>query len=188
MTCDNSALSLYLEYRVRLVEYAASIVGCRDWAEDVVQEAYLRFAQASLEHSKSGTIRTPISYLYRIVRNLATDWAKHLALQRLENKDSIELEAVPGFAPNPEEEILYKQRLLLLAAALRELPERTQLAFEMHRLQGQTLQSVAAELGVSIALAHQLVHRAVGHCLDRLDEERPLGRPSAKAVKTMSDA
>jgi RNA polymerase sigma factor (sigma-70 family) len=187
MVEDDSALSIYMEHRVRLIEYAAPIVGSRHWAEDVVQEAYLRFSQASLEHSESRGIRTPRAYLYRIVRNLATDWAKHLALERPDAKDSVELDMLPAVSPNPEEEVLYKQRLLVLAAAICELPDRTRRAFEMHRLQGRTLKCVAAELGVSIALTHQLVHQAVGHCLDRLEEDRPRGQTASKVAAESGD-
>ncbi len=58
-----------------------------------------------------------------------------------------------------------------MAEALDELPGRTRTAFEMHRLGGQTLQSVAAKLGISTTLTHQLIHQALAHCLRRLEEE-----------------
>ena len=66
----------------------------------------------------------------------------------------------------------YFQRGAYVAAisrALDELPERTRMAFEMHRLGGFTLQQVAQSLGVSTSLVHQLVHDALRHCLERLE-------------------
>lgn len=64
-------LALYLKHRGSLVNYANGIVRDRAGAEDVVQEAYLRFSSAS---SDERLITSPVSYLYRIVRNLALDW------------------------------------------------------------------------------------------------------------------
>lgn len=58
---------LYLAHRGELLDYASKIVGDRSQAEDVVQEAYLRFDPAAAERSLSA----PLSYLFRIVRNLS---------------------------------------------------------------------------------------------------------------------
>ncbi len=170
MTSGDPTLAIFVEHRAKLVDYAAPIVGCRVWAEDVVQEAYLRFAQANMAPSGSSPIRTPRSYLYRIVRNLAKDWAKHLAPQRPRGTDEVKLDALPTTIPSPEDAALYRQQLHVVTRSLGELPERTRCAFELHRLQGRTLQSVAVELGISVALAHQLVHQALSHCLNRLEE------------------
>jgi RNA polymerase sigma-70 factor (ECF subfamily) len=52
-----------------------------------------------------------------------------------------------------------------------QLPERTRIAFEMHRLGGCTLQQVANHLGISIGLVHQLVRTALTHCAEQLGED-----------------
>jgi RNA polymerase sigma factor (sigma-70 family) len=171
MATSDPTLAVFLTYRARLVDYAAPIVGCRSWAEDVVQEAYLRFAQVSTEQSKSLSIRVPASYLYRIVRNLAMDWARHLAPQRPHTTDAGTLDSLPAAISSPEHDAVYRQQLRVVAEALGELPDRTRTAFEMHRLGGYTLQNVAIELGISVTLAHQLIHQALAHCADRLGED-----------------
>lgn len=66
-----------MQRRAELVDYAASIVGCRSRAEDVVPEAYLRFDDAA----ERGRLTQPTGYLFRIVRNLATDLLRRLALE-----------------------------------------------------------------------------------------------------------
>ncbi len=43
MNDEQQKLDLSLSHRGELINYAAGIVGCRTMAEDVVQEAYLRF-------------------------------------------------------------------------------------------------------------------------------------------------
>jgi len=71
-------LQLYLAHRAALLDYAAPIVGCRARAEDVVQEAWLRFSR----QQDDADIRHPASYLYRIVRNLALDQTRRTATEK----------------------------------------------------------------------------------------------------------
>src|SRR3546814_1293981 len=66
-------LNLYLRHRAELIDYATPIVGDRALAEDVVQDAWLRFSEAGSHDAKTRLIRQPVGYLYRIVRNLALD-------------------------------------------------------------------------------------------------------------------
>ncbi len=61
--------AIFMGNRRALVEYAAGLVGSRSLAEDLVQEAWLRFDSAA----EKQFVREPLNYLYRIVRNLALD-------------------------------------------------------------------------------------------------------------------
>lgn len=178
LTYDQPTLDLYLAHRGALIDYAQPIVGCRSRAEDVVQEAYLRFAQADQRGADGGRaapdqIRHPAGYLYRIVRNLALDWVRHRALEG-DAPAPDQLDNLPGAAPTPEQTALDRDRLRRLMAALDELPVRTRLAFEMHRLDGRTFPEIARHLDVSVGFAHRLVKQALTHCADRLDESERL--------------
>ena len=156
MTYDSSIrLDLFLAHRSALIDYAHPIVGCRTRAEDVVQEAYLRFAAAT-DHQRAADDRIlqPVGYLYRIVRNLAVDWARHLAQE--DRPPSAVIEQVASAAPSPEQAALDRDQLRIVVAALAELPPRTRLAFELHRLQGETFPAIARRLGISVGLAHLL--------------------------------
>src|SRR5687768_2183785 len=75
VTNDNNAnLELFLRHRGALVEYATPLVGDRARAEDIVQDAYLRFAPRETEAGDGiKAITQPLGYLYRVVRNLALD-------------------------------------------------------------------------------------------------------------------
>jgi len=167
---DAAHLDLFLAHRAALVDYAAPIVGCRSRAEDIVQEAYIRFSSAA--RGQGGRIAHPASYLYRIVRNLAVDWARHLAVEGPRAEPGV-LEALPAAAPSPERAALDRDAVRRVAAALDELPARTRQAFELHRLAGLTLQAVAARLGISLSLAHLLVRDALTHCAERLGDLDP---------------
>lgn len=66
MAEPDSKLDIYLANRQALVDYVAPIVGGQAQAEDVVQDAWLRF-----DARDTRPVQRPVAYLYRIVRNLA---------------------------------------------------------------------------------------------------------------------
>jgi RNA polymerase sigma-70 factor (ECF subfamily) len=165
---DAAKLHLFLSHRAQLIDYAAPMVGCRARAEDIVQEAFIRFSAGEAR------LAQPVGYLYRIVRNLAVDWARHVAVEG-GPPDTGALEALPAPAASPEHAALFRDELRIVAEALGELPERTRMAFEMHRLGGLTLQVIARRLGISVGLAHQLVRDALTHCAERLGQDNRQG-------------
>lgn len=169
MTSDHFTLDLYLNHRLALIDYAQPIVGCRARAEDVVQEAYLRLAAADDTRAPADPIRQPVGYLYRIVRNLALDWVRHRAIEG-DPATPEQRDAMPAPMPTPEQQVLDRDQVRRLIAALEELPPRTRRAFAMHRLDGQTFPEIARHLGISVGLAHRLVKQALTHCAQRLDK------------------
>lgn len=162
----DQTLALYIEHRRDLLNYATGIVRDRASAEDVVQEAWLRFSARVRE---GDDIVQPTNYLYAIVRNLALDWlnrATRNAPQAI--SDSI-LESVPSDAPSAENVVYYRDELRALEALVSELPERTQIAFRMYRVERRPLKDVAERLAISIPRAHKMVKDAILYCTLRLD-------------------
>ena len=167
MSENSTALSLFVTHRRALIDYASSITGSRAQAEDLVQEAWLRFDAASrgrfLEDAKG--------YLYRIVRNLALDQHRRIAREnQLIARNDLEqaAETCPDETPTPEMVALFKDEVRCVMEAMAELPERTRIAFEMHRFGGATLKEIAAFLGISVSLAQLLVTDGAEHCKARL--------------------
>ena len=165
MRFEQKYLGLFLDHRPELLAYANRIVRDHASAEDVVQEAYLRFADAT----KGTLVEEPIRYLYRIVRNLAIDGRRR---QLRDARRTVSDETLAGRLvaadQSPEESAAGRADLRALEAALAELPARTRAALEMHRFGGYTLKEIAAHLGISITLAHTLVIDGVEHCRARL--------------------
>lgn len=160
---DKAKLDLFIAHRSALIDYAKPILGCRARAEDVVQEAYLRF-----DGVPSGrTLDEPVGFLFRIVRNLALDLSRRLGREgRLHIQ--VESEDIAADRPSPEAEALHRDQLQAVLQALDELPERTRIAVRMHRLDGCTLTQIAGHLGISVGLAHALVTDGIDHCRRRL--------------------
>ncbi|MCF8479916.1 MAG: sigma-70 family RNA polymerase sigma factor [Rhodospirillum sp.] len=166
MARNKSMLDLFMAHRVKLVDYASDLVGNRARGEEVVQEAWLRFYGA--------TTRTlfdePLGYLYRIVRNIALDGRRKQVREARYGTDVYDTCSDTSLAasPSPETEAIHREQLAIVQAALAELPERTRVALEMHRMEGYKLKEIAAHFGISITLAHSLIAEGVNHCRRRL--------------------
>jgi RNA polymerase sigma factor (sigma-70 family) len=167
---------VFVEHRADLVQYAARILGSRSTAEDVVQEAYLRFArqadgdEASGDGLRGDRILEPVRYLYRIVRNLAYDWGRRPSMPLVGDLDDGLLARTACPAPSPEEDLRWRQDLVRVERALDGLPERTRLAFEMHRLGGLPLKEIAARLDISVTRTHQLIKTALTASAEQLED------------------
>jgi RNA polymerase sigma-70 factor (ECF subfamily) len=163
-----STHGLYLAHRGRLVRYASGILGDASRAEDVVQDAWLIYDQLPEKHS----VRDPLAYLHRMVRNLAINALRHVAhRQRITAEDfdsAVQTIAAPD--PSAEADLIARQRLDHFMERLALLPERQQTAVRMHRMEGYKMREIADRLGVSIALVHSLIADALIRCADPADE------------------
>ena len=164
-------LDTFLKHRDALVAYAAVLVGDRVRAEDVVQEAWLRFSAATGEDRGEGKpIVQPAAYLYRIVRNLAIDLSHRRRTDAAHPSSEVLLNEVPADDADPERTALDRDQLRALAAALEELPQRTRYAFDLHRFDEKTYSEIGEILGISQTRAYGLVQEALAHCMRRLGQ------------------
>ena len=174
MTAHRDPAELFVEHRADLVQYATRILGSRSSAEDVVQEAYLRFARhadgGAAPDARGDRILEPVRYLYRIVRNLAYDWGRRPNMPLAGDLDDGLLARAASTAPSPEEDLRWRQDLGRVERALDSLPERTRQAFELHRLGGVPLKDIAARLDISVTRTHQLIKTALTVCAAQLDD------------------
>ncbi len=158
-------LAVYLAHRGNLVAYADGIVRDRMSAEDVVQEAYLRFVGRT-----EAQVDEPVNYLYRIVRNLALDARRRLVREgRVLERDADGAgDLAVDDAPTPEAVTAARADLKRLIEAMEALPERNRTALEMHRFGGYKLREIGEHLGISTSAAHELVADSIAFCRKRV--------------------
>lgn len=147
--------------RSELIAAAENVVGSRAVAEELVQESWLRWRAKSYDTRRAGPL------LHRIVRNLALDWLRR---ERVERDSLAEPQFAPGTVPDGERVVIGRESVRMAAAALAELPERTQRAFVLRRVEGASYDSIGVALGVSSQRAHQLVRTALIHVDRRLNK------------------
>ena len=165
-TPKTQVLSLYQSYQQDLVSYAVSIAGDSHRAEDITQDAYLRFSAAMTDEWRDN----PVGYLYRIVRNLALDYCRRRKFEEAHFSRDIDdmADILPAERPTPEQQAIASNELERLQMAVNELPERTRLALEMHRLGGYKLREIASHMNISTSMANYLVKEGIKHCQYRL--------------------
>jgi RNA polymerase sigma-70 factor (ECF subfamily) len=160
--------ALFMGHRKALISYSARILGSRDVAEDIVQEAYLRFG---ISNSPAQTAREALAYLYRIVRNLSLDIVKRRKIEQRAQNDDPPFWIVPRAAETPEQTTLFCDEVRIAQQVLASLPKDIQIAVEMHRHGGCTLEAVAEHLGISVATAHRHVKTAMVKIAIALDRK-----------------
>lgn len=161
-------MSLYLARRTVLVAYASRMVGSHDIAEELVQEAFIRFVPDSDTRSTS---QPSASYLFRIVHNLSLDFLRRRKRETETGAGSAPSWLRPPAEPTPEEALLFCEGVRRSMAIVAKLPEDQRVALEMHRFGDYTLEEIAEHLGISAATAHRLVRTALATITLGLDCE-----------------
>lgn len=149
---------VYIANRTALVAYATRILGSRETAEDIVQDAFLRFSPAN---ANAGASAQTLAYLYKIVRNLSFDVLKRAKIEARERQADLPFWSIPGEIPTPEEVVAVTDEVRRVSLVLSEFPVETRVALEMHRFGGYTLEEIAAHLDISVATAHRHVRSAM---------------------------
>jgi len=158
--------SVFQSERPRLLRLAYRMLGSHHDAEDVVQEAWLRW-----QRSDQAAVREPAAWLTRIVSRLCLDQMKSARARR---------EIYPGtWLPEPliepEDDALRPDNLTLtLMMALERLSPLERAAFLLHDVFGQSMEEVAGTIDRSPVATRQLAARARAHVqIDRPRYEMP---------------
>ncbi|WP_332119521.1 RNA polymerase sigma factor [Azorhizobium caulinodans] len=160
--------AIFIDQRAALVDRVFLMVGCRQTAEDLVQECYLRTVDAA--H------RAPIShvraFLYQTARNLALDHLRRERRRRtVEHRDGegALIEQIADTSASSEQQLIDIQRMRALEAALEGLPLRAQQAVILNRLQGWSYPRIAEHLGVSPNTVYNDIRAAMSQCMKALN-------------------
>lgn len=154
---ESSDLSgTFIAYRTQLRGAAQKILGTRDLAEEVTQEAYLKVTDLA----GAFAVKKPLAYCFQVVRNLAIDYRRRRSLESHLFANEEGSEHVPAMRGTPEQLAINQQNLQIIDKVLDSLPARTRHAFEMYRLSGLTQRDIAKRLGVSATLVNFMIREA----------------------------
>ncbi len=136
----------------RAFRTAARILGERDEAADVVQEAFLKILAAAPRYKASAAFGT---YLYRVIVNLCAD-------RRRKAKPEPESEIHEGRseAPSPLDNLLIKQGAASVRRALDALPSRQRAAVVLKYNEEMSYREIAEILETSEKGVERLLSRA----------------------------
>jgi RNA polymerase sigma-70 factor, ECF subfamily len=148
----HDAAATFDPLRPRLVRIAYRMLGSVADAEDVVQEAFLRWFDADRE-----AVREPEAYLRRVVTRICLD---HLKSARRRRETYIG-PWLPEPVVEPAEEI--DDITLPLMMALERLSPLERAAFLLHDVFGVSFEEIAEAIGRAPATCRQLASRARTH-------------------------
>jgi RNA polymerase sigma factor (sigma-70 family) len=148
--------STFVAHHSQLRAAAQKILGTRELADEVAQDAFLKLS----DPASTVTARQPLAYCYQVVRNLAIDHRRRMALESSVFAAEEEGADVPTPQGTPERYAINRQNLRIIEQALDELPDRTRRAFEMYRLGDLTQREIGQRLGVSAALVNAMIRDA----------------------------
>lgn len=154
---ESSDLSgTFITYRIQLRSAAQKILGTRELAEEVTEEAYLKVT----ELAGAFVVKKPSAYCFQVVRNLAIDYRRRRSLESHLFANEEGSVHVPASRGTPEQLAISRQNLQIIDKVLDSLPARTRHAFEMYRLSGLTQRDIAKRLGVSATLVNFMIREA----------------------------
>ncbi|KRA83548.1 sigma-70 family RNA polymerase sigma factor [Altererythrobacter sp. Root672] len=147
----NEAAAQFEALRPRLLRVAYRMLGSMGDAEDVVQDAWIRWQAAD-----RAVVRTPEAFLRRVVTRLCLDQLKSARTQREDY--------VGTWLPDPVVEADDVEDVTLpLMLALDRLSPLERAAFLLHDVFGESFEQIGDTLGRDAAACRQLASRAREH-------------------------
>jgi RNA polymerase sigma-70 factor (ECF subfamily) len=153
-------------YQPLLFSIAYRMTGYASQAEDIVQDAYLRYQQAD-----RATVQSPKAYLTTIVTNLSLNYLKSAQREREEYMGVWLPEPILTSQPESEslEETYEQQETISLAflVLLEALTPPERAAFLLHEVFDYSFAEIAEIVEKTPENCRQLFHRAKGHIAEK---------------------
>ncbi len=153
---------LYDLTSARLYGVALRVVGKRDWAEDVLQEAYLNIWRIAGDYRAN--ISPPLAWMGVIVRSRALDFLRRRASERadaaLELDDAI-TETVAGDSPNPMDTSQASEQAWALHECLRKLEARQREVVSLAYLRDLSHGELAEQLKLPLGTVKTWIRRGL---------------------------
>lgn len=152
-------ISLYDEFP-QMVRIARRYVHDQSAAEEVVQEAFIRFNRAL----GRTVVRNPKAYLRMAVRNVAVSW-----IRREGRSDDLTLSTPP--TSSTEEVCVLRSEFAAVRRECKVLPQRQQQVLQLRYWNDMCEAEIASHLGISAGAVKTHAHRARQTLREALMEE-----------------
>lgn len=138
-------LALYDEYRPRLYRYLRGMRLGREWAEEVIQETFMRLTSKLLEKDDIENVQ---GWVVRVAHNLAVDVLKEEGGKTITDDDAFLIENRADPSLNPEQAYCRNERSTQMTLALSALKPQQRQCFQM-RAHGFRYKDIGLALGIS---------------------------------------
>jgi len=146
---------LFSESRPALRRYVRRLVGSRETADDVVQEAFLR------TYVHADNVRVPRAFLFSTARNLAADSRRHNRVAKTDPLGDRADSEVVSLSESPEGQVLADERSRLLRQAIERLSPQCRAAFVLRVFHECSYKEIAQRLGITRKTVENHIARAL---------------------------
>ena len=146
----------------KLYGLAVRVLGNREWAEDVLQEAFLTVWRSAGDYR--ATLSPPMAWMGLVVRSRALDFLRRRASERadagLELDDAIS-ETVAGDSPNPMDTSQASEQAWALHECLRKLEARQREVLSLAYLRDLSHSELAGQLKLPLGTVKTWIRRGL---------------------------
>jgi RNA polymerase sigma factor (sigma-70 family) len=157
----------------------------REDVDDLVQEAYARFASLTAFEQ----IAEPRRYFHEVARNLLIDHIRRQRIVRIDAVADIEVTRAMSRDPDPEQITAARRELARVFRLIEALPDRCRQVFTLRKVEGLSQREIALRLNVNESVVEndgvkglRLIMKAMREqsCEGTKDEESLYGRPAER--------
>ncbi len=171
-----------------LYRFVRKRVGCRETAEDIVQEVWLRAFRVYDSYVEDGRIRHWLSRIaLNLIRNVTTR-SPQMPWLSLDDpaEDDDPLYTYLSDGTSPEEDVLRQELIGEVLAAVAKLPEAQRQVVTFRYLNGLSVEETAAVMGIPKGTVKSKSHYAIDEIRKLLGLDADAGRTKKrKGVSTM---
>jgi RNA polymerase sigma-70 factor (ECF subfamily) len=159
--------ALYQFSSAKLFAVAVRITRRRDWAEEVLQEAFVNIWNHAGGYNPAKS--APMTWMTAIVRNRALDWLRRPREVQIDEEHEQLMASIPDESPGPEELLRMSVEAGALAECMKALTEEQQRSITLAFFYGLSHGELAARMRKPLGTVKTWIRRGLDRlksCLD----------------------
>jgi RNA polymerase sigma-70 factor, ECF subfamily len=161
--------TLYQFSSAKLFAVAVRITRRRDWAEEVLQEAFVNIWNHAAGYNS--TKSAPMTWMTAIVRNRALDWLRRPREVEIDEEHQELMASIPDELPGPEELLRRSLQAGELAECMKTLTQEQQRSITLAFFYGLSHGELAVQMRKPLGTVKTWIRRGLDRlkgCLDEL--------------------
>ncbi|MCA9483597.1 MAG: sigma-70 family RNA polymerase sigma factor [Nitrospina sp.] len=150
-----------------LVNFVNCRVRCTDYAEEIVQNVFLKIRESK---SLPRKISNPRAFIFKIAGNLALDALRQEKKRAQILSQNFAVESPLQSTRSEEASFELNEQMRFLMETIEELPPRCQEVLLLSKFEGLTYREIASRLGISIKGVEQHMTLALKRCRSALEQ------------------
>lgn len=159
---EQALRELYDQTSTKLYGLAVKVLGNREWAEDVLQEAFITIWRSAADYR--ATLSPPLAWMGMIVRSRALDFLRRRSAERIDRAQELDeaiTETVAGDSPDPLDTTQASEQAWALHECLRKLEARQREVLSLAYLRDLSHGELAKQLKLPLGTVKTWIRRGL---------------------------